>query len=197
MIPKIYTLHGIKNHDTFDAFHNKSAFNLNMIDELHAEAIYYGYVNAIAARFKNKKIAKELYRQIPDGSILVTHSNGCLLAYMLAQMGKKFAGVVMVQPALDRDKYIPKNSSPWVHVYYNPYDWIVSLGSILLFHGFGEMGRYGPKVTPRHYKCFNTTDPDDGMPDAPEHSWFMAEYGDEWLQYIGRNIVNEYSNPTR
>lgn len=196
MIPKIYTIHGIKNYDTYYAFHNYLARILNEM-EMDAEPIFYGYLPAIKARWKDKSIAEQLCDEIPDGSIVCGHSNGAALIYLMDQMGKNFGGVVLVQPALDCDKYI--KNTPWVHVYFNPQDRVVSLGAILIGHLFGEQGRYGPDMTnwPKEIKekytqLVDTTAQDDDMPDAPKHSWFDGEFGDIWFNEIGEKIRNEY-----
>lgn len=150
--PPVFLLHGIHTSETdfdfgeaFEDYFREAGFK--------TKSLYYGRIWAIQARWKNPKIVKQLWDEIPDGSILVAHSNGAALAYLMAKAGKKFAGVVLVNPALDKDKAI--EGAGWVHVYHNEDDHVTWWSRWFIRSPWGAQGRDGPSFNLPHYKVFD------------------------------------------
>ncbi len=100
----------------------------------------YGYAYALTARIINPFRAIRLATKIDDGDILVGHSNGCTLAWTIANKYRKNLGLVYINPALDDDA---ESDARWVNVYYNGGDEVVHWSKLLLAHPWGEMGRVG------------------------------------------------------
>lgn len=100
----------------------------------------YGYLFALLARWRNPKIAKKIAKQVDTQDIVVGHSNGGTLAWMISQQ-KRFTGAILINPALDRDRVLP--GAGWIHVYHTPEDRVVWWSKFLPHHPWGEMGRRG------------------------------------------------------
>ena len=151
---------------------------------------YYGHIFAIQTRWKNPKILEELKKKIPQNSIYVGHSNGCTLGWMLAEAGVRFRGMVLVNPALDRNKVV--SHAKFVHVYYNSGDSAVALSRLLAFHPWGAMGKYGPSFRDPRYKNFDTGNVS-GMPRVSGHSaiYTKKENREAWGKLIVQNVLDE------
>lgn len=156
------------------------------------ESHYYGHIMAVQTRWKNPRVVEELMDTIPDGGIYVGHSNGCTLAWMLAEAGKKFRGVVLINPALDRNKVITPRQAGFVHTYFNKGDCAVSLSRVLAFHPWGEMGKKGPSFEDPRYRNFNTGEVS-GMPAVSGHStiYTKEENRKAWGPFIAHQARGE------
>lgn len=187
-LPPVYILHGIHREKGTLGFENLMAPYFRRLGFETVEK-NYGHVTAITARWKNPGIAERLADEIPDEAIVVAHSNGCTLAWMLDTMGKKLGGAVLVQPALDRDKIL--FGPDWVHVYYNRFDRIVTVSRVLRFHPWGGQGHDGPKNPPAYYSVFDTAGTS-GMPTARGHSWYVDEgVRSAWGPFMAQCVLDE------
>lgn len=112
----------------------------------------YGWVGLLGLRSRNTTTVRKIRAAIRPGDIVVAHSNGCLIAWMLAMAGEPLAGVVCIQPALRKDTTWPAHIN--VLCLNNPDDWVVSLGRMWgrfasvanpwrNRHGWGAAGRSG------------------------------------------------------
>lgn len=109
----------------------------------------YGYVGLLKLRCVNRDTVEALARQVQPGDAVVAHSNGCLIAWQLAQR-VRLGAVVCINPALRRDTLWPDDLP--VLCIANRKDWVVQLGRMwgrlasfggLYPHGWGAAGRYG------------------------------------------------------
>ena len=120
----------------------------------------YGYIFALsilpnAARWKNPKIVEKILPQIEDGDIVVGHSNGGTVAWMLAERGAPFCGAVLINPALDADAALAPQVK-WAQVYHNEGDGVVWWSKFLISHPWGEQGRVGYTGSRKGYTNFDT-----------------------------------------
>ncbi len=123
----------------------------------------YGYIFAVTTRRKNPEIVEEILPKIKPGDIIVGHSNGGTLAYMLAERGAPISGAVLINPALDANKALAKQVR-WIHVYFNKDDGAVWWSRILFInHPWGEQGRVGyngkPDVRYSNFDCQKESPP--------------------------------------
>lgn len=109
----------------------------------------YGWAGLFSLACANRRAVASLLRVVRPGDSIVAHSNGCLIAWQLAELlGDRLAGVVCVNPALRRDTVwrVP------VLCLANSTDWVVHLGRAwgrlfpvdgVAAQGWGAAGRYG------------------------------------------------------
>lgn len=111
----------------------------------------YGWTGLIGLHCANRRAVRALLAKVKPGDRIVAHSNGCLIAWQLAEiMGADLAAVVCINPALRRDtKWRPGVPVLCLH---NSTDWVVQLGRIwgrlfpldgVAAQGWGAAGRYG------------------------------------------------------
>jgi len=109
----------------------------------------YGYVGLISLKKVNRQTINEFLEVIKPGDTIVAHSNGCLIAYQIAE-SISINAIVCINPALRRDTIWPEKTS--VLCLANKTDWIVELGRIwarlvslggIRTHGWGSAGRHG------------------------------------------------------
>ena len=74
---------------------------------------------------------------------IIAHSFGCLVVLRALQMGLKAKNVFLFAPAANEEEFINTNNVDHVYVIHNHDDFIIKLGSMLLFHEFGGMGVNG------------------------------------------------------
>lgn len=80
----------------------------------------YGYILAVETRRINPAVVGALLPYIGEKDVLIGHSNGCCIAYRIAQQ-KPVKGLVLIDGALKRDLVLPS----WVEfcdVYFNAGD---------------------------------------------------------------------------
>lgn len=103
-------------------------------------------------RSRNEKLVKRLLPTIKEGDVLICHSNGCLIGWMLIEAGAPVKAIICIQPALRRDTIWREDVK--VLCTYNKRDWVVSLGRIWGrfasvvnpfrdIHGWGAAGKHG------------------------------------------------------
>lgn len=136
------------------------------------------------SRWINPRIADSLSNFIQPDDILVCHSNGATIAYLISQR-VRIRGTILINPALNVD------SAPFVqqfnHIYHNRGDWVVLLSSFVPFNRWGAMGFYGYRGRPRsdtlNINC--SQPPYDGLPPLNGHSAiFQHPNLPPWARYI-------------
>ena len=136
----IHFIHGIHVNDpyqsvgTLEPYFNMKGFGTKVHN--------YGYAWATGTRFSNPKRAKILGSFVNPNDIIVGHSNGATLAWMIANQ-QPIRGIVLINPALDDDAKFDKQLE-FIDVYYNHTDSAVPWASLLQFnHPWGDMGHEG------------------------------------------------------
>ncbi len=142
----------------------------------------YGHIFAFQTRWKNPKLAEQYCGEVLAGDIVVGHSNGCTLWWMISQMNAPIAGAILINPALDNDKALAPQV-PWVDVYHNEGDSAVSLSRLLLWHPWGDQGKIGFTGDDPRYQ---NIDCGKSEPRVDGHS---AIFKDENLHIWGPRIV--------
>lgn len=160
----------------------------------------YGYLPALLIgliQWLDRRIAESMAAFIREDDILLGHSNGGTLVYLISNH-VKVRGAILVNPALDSSR-IP--NADFVHVYYNQGDILTRISALFPFHPWGDMGGVGytgadPRVT--NFDQANTP----GLPALNGHSdvfkqgnarpWarFMAE---QCLQALCKLKLNSWS----
>jgi hypothetical protein len=165
----VYLLHGFnvgdrgkKTTDKFGEVLQKRGFlRINSKrDILNSEGLFYqdldyGWTGLAGVRVCDRKLGGWLAEMAIPGSIVIAHSNGCAIASYASEAGAPFSGMVMIQPALNKD-WVPPNQVKWMDVYYNRKDFWTWVSAILPGHRWGAMGYYGPKYTDSRVRSFNT-----------------------------------------
>ncbi len=150
----------------------------------------YGFMPALIAPLRNGGIVKDLVPEIALGDILVGHSNGGTIIRELAEAGVRMGGAVLINPAVDDDYQFP-SSVPWVHVYFNKDDDVVSWSRLyFLYRSWGDMGRDG-YIGPNdgRYTNFDGGNPSEPwLPRLSGHSdIFSKEKIEKWGPYMAWN----------
>ncbi|HEX7766000.1 MAG TPA: hypothetical protein VF443_04765 [Nitrospira sp.] len=102
----------------------------------------YGFVPALLMgvfSWLDNRIADTMGSFILEDDILVGHSNGATLAYLISKR-KKLRGAILVNAALETTE-LP--TADFVHVYYNRGDCVAQWSAIIPFHPWGAMGGLG------------------------------------------------------
>lgn len=102
----------------------------------------YGWLGLLGVRLFDGRFARMLAGMVTHGAVGIGHSNGCLILHRAASDGAPFRHLILINPALDADVAFPP-SVERVDVLHNSDDTVVSVGSLLPFHGWGDMGRRG------------------------------------------------------
>lgn len=161
----------------------------------------YGYAAAATARFLNPIRARRLAKYISPDDVIVGHSNGCALAWMITSGYDGWlsdvpptpcTGLVLVNGALDTD--VEFHNVKWVHVYHNAGDETVDLSNFMFKHPWGALGKYGYQG-----EDARVTNIDTGgtahMPKVWGHSAiFYPPCADSWGKYIETKVTAELQN---
>jgi pimeloyl-ACP methyl ester carboxylesterase len=144
----------------------------------------YGWFGLVRVRLCNGGVAEAVKATVKRGDIGIGHSNGCAILAEAADRGAPFAGMVLINPALDEDRILPQ-SVRWIHVYYNSGDTAVWASRLLQFsHPWGAMGRLGFKGDDPRYRNI------DCGPDVNGHSDIFTKL-DKWGSVMVQNVVRE------
>ena len=161
----------------------------------------YGYLPALLIgmiQWLDRRIAESMASFIRPDDILLGHSNGGTLVYLITQR-VKVRGAILVNPALDSSR-LP--DAEFVHVYFNSGDILTRISAIFPFHPWGDMGGVGytgKDLRVSNYDQANTP----GLPRLNGHSdvfkkgkvrpWarFMAE---RCIEAIGKLTSTHWSN---
>lgn len=156
----------------------------------------YGYIPAFVVglfSWLDDRIADSMSAFIREGDILLGHSNGGTLTYLISKR-TKIGGAILVNPALD-PSLCPE--APFIQVYYNNGDWVSSLAGMVPFNIWGNMGSAGylgsdPRVT--NIDCGN---PPDGLPPLQGHSdVFSHDKIRPWARYMAEKCVQALESLT-
>lgn len=147
----------------------------------------YGYIPLFLAGMTywfDRRIANFLSVFIEENDILVGHSNGATLVYMIAKR-RRIKGAILINPALK------PNLAPhagWVHIYYNEGDWITGISGLVPFHLWGSMGRDGYQGTnPNVLSIDQAHPPSTALPPLYGHSdVFEGTHLRPWAQWMAR-----------
>lgn len=153
----------------------------------------YGFVSAlIVGLFKwiDVRIAETLSAFVGPEDILLGHSNGGTIAYLITQK-LQVDGVVLINAALESD-ILP--NAKFIHIYYNSGDNVVWLSKFVPFHPWGDIGKTG--YTGPHDKRVLNVDqsnpPKEWLPKLKGHSdIFEVDHLTPWANYIA-TMVNAY-----
>lgn len=150
----------------------------------------YGYLPAwVIGLFQwlDRRIAESMSAFIREDDILLGHSNGGTLVYLISQR-VKVRGAVLLNPALEPDM-VPDAS--FIHCYHNNGDWMTQLSAMVPFHLWGNMGTVGyigedPRVT-----NIDQGNPPAGLPILNGHS-DVFEHGKvrPWSRYMAQLCVD-------
>jgi len=152
----------------------------HLVDRGHdVHKFCYGHAGFMDVRFANWNLAHALISQVrsirklrPDTEVVpVGHSNGCSLIHTAAgiQMEPLFTRMVYISPAIDNKAELPPLITD-CEVLHNSGDKVVSLGSLLPFHTWGNMGKVGYRGIDVRYTNV------DCSKDVSGHSdWFTPE----------------------
>ncbi len=169
-------------------------------------AVYdYGWATGILSRFKNNARARTIARQVRPDDILVGHSNGGTLSWMVQDI-VPVAGLVLIHPALDEDIEFPR--AQWVDVYHGERDHVVEMSEALGFfdglgifgflkHPYGRLGRVGYRGRDRHVASIDdeklTIDLaqiGERLPPVTGHcEMFEPTHIDAWGEYYARRAL--------
>lgn len=139
---RVHLIHGIHSEHGGATAQLKPYFER----EDFAVSVYdYGWATGIFSRFQNGRRARTIARQVAPEDILVGHSNGGTLAWMVQEIVPVF-GLILIHPALDETKRFPR--AQWVDVYHCDKDQVVEASEALGFfdlipHDYGRLGRVG------------------------------------------------------
>lgn len=147
----------------------------------------YGWRGPVSVALTNWATAREIVDQVADGDIMVAHSNGCLLAWMvcnlMAKKGRAPTAVVCIAPAMRQDTEWPEGDYRVLCIH-NPADWVVELGRVFgrlwehclpIPHGWGSAGRLGFTRPDTRVSNWNVREYD-----LEVHSDVLNEHVSEW-----------------
>jgi len=152
----------------------------------------YGYMPSILLGlipWLDDRIAEALAGFIQPDDILVGHSNGGTLAYLISNR-VRVRGAVLINAALESDR-VP--NAGFVHVYFNKGDIVTQLSAILPFHPWGSMGGNGYSGTDERVKNIDQGNPPDPqLPSVHGHSdVFSVGKCRQWARYMAELCLRE------
>ena len=176
----IHLIHGLH---TFDPAQNIGRWMPYLEDAGFAVRVHrYGYLPFGLAWMRNPGIARRIANTVRADDILICHSNGAAIAYLIGEM-RRFRGVVLVNGALDRDKVIP--GVDWQMNYYTPGDDVLKYARIP-FHLWGRIGTKGYSGHDSRNQDFNMAEL---LPACRGHSDpFRKDYSPPWALRVAQQI---------
>lgn len=135
----------------------------------------------LTSKFIDSKLASILSTFIQPTDILLGHSNGAALAYLISKK-VHVQGCILINAALDTTK-VP--DARFTHVYYNGGDMVCSLSSLLPFSPWGAMGNQGYTGRPRHDLLnIDCGDPPYDLPPLSGHNAILEDgVTASWARY--------------
>ena len=147
----------------------------------------YGFIPAFMVgvfQWIDNRIAENMSAFIREDDILLGHSNGATLAYLIAKK-RKVRGVILLNAALESEK-VP--NADWIHVYFNRGDWVARLSQLVPFHPWGSMGYEG--YLGKDVRVLNidqANPPDPALPRLDGHSAiFELRKTRPWSKYMAK-----------
>lgn len=152
----------------------------------------YGYLPALLVGlfpWLDERIAEALSGFIEPSDILVGHSNGGTLSYLISQR-VKVRGAVLINAALE--SHVVPNAD-FVHVYFNEGDVVAKLSAMLPFHIWGSMGGHGyTGLHQPHIKNIDQAHPPDDLPALWGHSdIFSVGKCRKWSRFMAEFVLQE------
>lgn len=169
--------------------------------EYDVHSFCYGHAGFIDVRFANENIAhallsqmRSIHRYHPDKEIVpVGHSNGCYLIQLAASLQRGvpvFKRCIYISPALGNKAELPPQIEHCdvMHTYQ---DSVVSLGSLIPFHKWGNMGKVGYRGDDTRYTNINCS-----KEVAGHSAWFTPESMDFTLGTLDDLLLRPQSSTT-
>lgn len=149
----------------------------------------YGFVPAFLIGlfgWLDHRFADMVASFVEEDDILIGHSNGATLAYLISQK-IRVKGVVMLNAALEPEL---APAADFVHVYHNRGDWVVKLSGAIPFNIWGCMGNVGYTGNATHVVNIDQGKPPSGLPALSGHSDIFAPANIKpWGRYIAQLVV--------
>jgi pimeloyl-ACP methyl ester carboxylesterase len=150
----------------------------------------YGFLPALLLGlfpWLDDRIAESLAGFIEPNDILVGHSNGATLSYLISKR-IPVRGAVLINAALETDR-IP--NAKFVHVYYNSGDVVTKLSEWLPFHPWGKMGGYGYNGADKRVRNFDQANTP-GLPALDGHSdVFSVGKCRPWARFMAESCLRD------
>lgn len=145
---------------------------------------YYGYISAFFLGIFNwidNRIADSMTSFIQEGDILVGHSNGAALVYLISKR-VKLRGAILINAALDTTDLV---DAGFVHVYYNAGDVVARISNLIPFSVWGAMGGVGYQGDSTNVLNIDQGNPPDNLPKLDGHSdIFGAGKAGPWSRFM-------------
>lgn len=188
---RIVIIHGVQ-------FREKDKNNLRRLARAFVSHGYevllpsYGFVPAVIAGlfgWVDRRIADSMSSFIHEDDILIGHSNGCTLTYLITKH-IKVRGTVLLNPALEPD-LVP--NADFTHVYYTPTDWVTQLSAMVPFNIWGDMGAKGYIGGDPRVRNINESEPPlPTLPPLHSHSAILDPANVRpWACYISSQVLGE------
>lgn len=153
----------------------------------------YGYLPALLIglfQWLDRRIAESMAGFILPTDILLGHSNGGTLVYLISQR-VKVRGAILVNAALDSDR-IP--AADFIHVYHNKGDILSKLSALVPFHPWGDMGGVGYRGSDSRVTNIDQGNPPEGLPKLSGHSdVFKRGNIRPWSRFMAEMCLKELS----
>lgn len=152
----------------------------------------YGYLPSLVIgvfQWLDRRIADAMSAFIEEDDILLGHSNGGTLVYLISKH-VRVKGAILVNAALDSDK-VP--DAKFVHVYFNDGDVVAKLSALIPFHPWGNMGGAGYTGLEQHVVNFDQGNPPEAnLPPLNGHSDVFS-YGKvrAWARFMAEKCLQE------
>lgn len=144
----------------------------------------YGFISALAARWRNPAIADHLAQVLCEDDHVVAHSNGAALLWLATQRPECpwLRHASLIAPALDATR-CPRRIDT-IDVYHNASDRLLGLARLLPAHAWGAMGRDGAS-------CGNAVTNFDTLADEfrPKCSGHTGYFSDGTVQQFGARLA--------
>lgn len=154
----------------------------------------YGYLPAFVAAFlpfMHNYIASSMSNFIEDDDIVLGHSNGATLTYLISQK-HQLRGAILLNPALDCEK---APEAGFVHVYHTDGDCVVTWSALVPFHPWGAMGAVGYTGTDPRVTNIDMANPPIGLPAINGHSEIFRQRNMRpWSKYIAALCKREVTH---
>lgn len=151
--------------------------------------VQYPLVRAVTARSRTRQLAnaQHVVEAHNPGDAVVAHSYGCLLTLRAMELGARFSDVFFFAPAMDRDFTFPYHGMRHLWVMHDRTDLALSLGAMLWWHDFGDMGEHGYGGPPDNRVVnVDVTEP---SADAWKHShYFEPANRPKWVGFVDRRL---------
>jgi len=155
----------------------------------------YGSFNLFSlfvSAYVDTKVSSAILPFLQEDDILLGHSNGATLVYMLTQK-IRVRGAILVNAALDADK-LP--NADFIHIYFNHGDMVSSLSALMPFTPWGAMGSVG-YTGPVNHTVMNIDcgDPPYDLPQLDGHSaLFEAGNTAPWARFMSALAIAEINH---